>query len=276
VTWTRVHTLAIGVALIALTNAVALVGVWRNRSGEPESVLDLSAREIEIQRTGVDVEGENSGIALAIRTDTIPPDPSRESDVRFGYGIGAAEWLDAEKLAALGFDTSRSLKSPEDERYYRKLVARPALLVLEFDGSSYRRSLARAKQRADADPSEKYLLRSYEQERDTATRLFIVDAGLDAAALRANHPDRSRYAIVRGWVVPVLLCTDSGPDRRGDHSCRLSGAGRMANDAVNVPYDHRHVFEPFVPKDAPAPHYRVRLAFGSRFEPWVVGATESD
>jgi len=275
-TSTRAYTLAAGVALIALTNAVALVGVWRNRSGEPESVLDLSPREIAIWRAGRGVDGESSGIALSIRTNTLPPDEDREIGPRFGYGDGAAEWLDADKLATLGFDTSRPLKSPEDERYYRKLVARPALLVLEFDGPSFRRSLARAKQRAEADPSQKYLLRSYEQERDTATRLFIVDAGLDAAALRANHPDRNRYAIVRGWVVPVLLCTDSDPDRRSDHHCALSGTARMANGAVDVAYAHRHVFEPFLPKDAPAPHYRVRLAFGSRFEAWVVDATESD
>ena len=44
--WTRGHTLAIGIALIVLTNAVALGGVWWNRSATPESALTLSQREL--------------------------------------------------------------------------------------------------------------------------------------------------------------------------------------------------------------------------------------
>ena len=45
-TWSRRHTLIAGIALIALTNAVALIGVWYNRSGEPESALRLTQREL--------------------------------------------------------------------------------------------------------------------------------------------------------------------------------------------------------------------------------------
>ena len=34
-TWSRSLTLIAGIALIAVTNAVALLGVWYNRGGEP-------------------------------------------------------------------------------------------------------------------------------------------------------------------------------------------------------------------------------------------------
>ena len=44
IAWTRGRTLAAGAALILLTNAVALSGVFINRSGEPESRLMLSER----------------------------------------------------------------------------------------------------------------------------------------------------------------------------------------------------------------------------------------
>ncbi len=44
--WTRGHTVGVGIGLIALTNAVALGGVWWNRSATPESALTLSQREL--------------------------------------------------------------------------------------------------------------------------------------------------------------------------------------------------------------------------------------
>ncbi|MFL6653087.1 MAG: DUF4824 family protein, partial [Sulfurifustaceae bacterium] len=48
IAWSRKRTLLAGIALIAATNAVALVGVAYNRSGEPSSVLKLTERELAL------------------------------------------------------------------------------------------------------------------------------------------------------------------------------------------------------------------------------------
>ena len=54
--------LSIGALLvIVLTNAVALGGAWWNRSGEAESRLELSQRELRVPYRGID--RESSGLA---------------------------------------------------------------------------------------------------------------------------------------------------------------------------------------------------------------------
>lgn len=67
-TWSRKHTLIAGIALIALSNAVALIGVAYNRSGEPESELRLSSASLR-RRIGAasirKAEGSISGCSGA-------------------------------------------------------------------------------------------------------------------------------------------------------------------------------------------------------------------
>ncbi|HPU80578.1 DUF4824 family protein, partial [Accumulibacter sp.] len=63
IAWNRGRTLAAGAALILLTNIVALSGVIINRTGEPESRLMLSARELSLPYRGYR-QAENSGLAL--------------------------------------------------------------------------------------------------------------------------------------------------------------------------------------------------------------------
>ena len=46
IAWTRRHTLIAGLGLILGVNAIVLGGVAYNRSGEPESLLQLSEREL--------------------------------------------------------------------------------------------------------------------------------------------------------------------------------------------------------------------------------------
>ena len=63
--WSRAHTLIAGAALIVLTNAIALVGVAYNRSGEPDSTLTLTRRELQMSYRWWR-DRENSGIALRL------------------------------------------------------------------------------------------------------------------------------------------------------------------------------------------------------------------
>ncbi|HMA87574.1 MAG TPA: DUF4824 family protein [Burkholderiales bacterium] len=267
--WSRRHIFALGAALIVATNAVALLGVAYNRSGTPDSELRLSQRELRppfqwgLQR-------ENSGLSLTLVWRAGEP-----------YGSSAA-WLDRAKLTELGFDLSRPVATPAGRRYYAKLRSREVYLVLELDGSPYQAALDAARERAEkrkaealAHPGDARLKMQADfaenqlfHEEHEASRLFAIDAGLDAGALRAKYADRSRYAIVRGRVRPAL---------EGD-GARVDGyITAVINDSVNVPLDMRKAFEGVTPRSYgfgpryAGPTIEATVAFGRRFEPWLVG-----
>jgi hypothetical protein len=284
-TWSRRHTLALGAALILATNAVALFGVAYNRSGTPESELRLSQREL---RPAFEWRSskENSGMSLSLLWRVGNPDAQKLGVFNdFGWG-SSPTWLDRAKLSQLGFDLSQPVSTPAGRRYYAKLRSKEVYLVLELAGPAYQETvdavrklaeqrkaeaLARpedAKLKTQADLMDKQL--SY-QEHD-ASRLFVVDAGLDAAALRAKYPDRAKYAIVHGRVRPTLG-RDGAPDR--------GTVTAVVNDSVNVPLDLRKAFAGVAPRSYGfgqryvGPGFEATVAFGKRFEPWLVAVARN-
>jgi hypothetical protein len=268
-----------------MTNAAALLGVAYNRSGEPESLLQLTQRELSLPY-GWGLEGENSGIALALQWRVLQAERGDSLELGVSYpGHGAPEWLDAAKLAALGFDVSPS--AVEQSKRHQRQLPREVLLVLELDGPAYQEALRRARAHAEreaglltAKPANEEFKRRAEQAREQLdeaeqrlTRLFIVDAGLDAAALRADYPDRSRYALVAGRVRPYLSDPGYHPQLQG----HVAG---LVIDRITVPHAFRRVFEPLLERygakrfDASL-RYTAFVAFGKRFEPWITGVIET-
>lgn len=268
-----------GVALILAANAVALLGVAYNRSGEPESVLPLTERELALPWRTYD--GENSGIALTIRWRVPDRKPDRASAPTYYYSGLAPAWLDKAKLSELGFDVSRSLDTPAGRRHYEKLLAKEVLLVLELDGPAYQAMLERAREHArseaelaSANPrKDEFKRRAQSAKQDVYleeranSRLFVIDAGSDASALRARYPDRSRYAIARGQVKPSIAGRES--------AWYLAGyVTNLSVDRIQVPFAYREIFEPLFQADGrnPSqrePRYEAAIAFGNRFEPWI-------
>lgn len=283
ITWSRVRAIVAGGALILATNAVALVGVAYNRAGEPESQLRLTEREAPLPWRMY--EGENSGIALALRWRVLDRQPDRRGAPAYYYSGIEPAWLDENKLRDLGFDVSKPLSAPDSILYYEKSLSKEVLLVLEYDGPAYQSMLERAgeharseaalaaansgkeelKRRADAAKADFYL------EERINSRLFVVDAGLDGAALRAHYPDRSRYAIVRGQVRPIVAGADT----------KRHLAGYITNlsiETVHVPFAYRGVFEPLLKtarqeQNRSGPRYEFSLAFGKRLEPWITAVS---
>lgn len=280
--WSRTRTLVAGLGLIALTNAIALVGVGWNRSGEPQALLQFTQRELHVPYAGL-FRRENSGLALEMQWRVLGGE-SGEADFNAwqypGTG-GSPEWLDKAKLQALGFDVAKA-DALEDYRRHDRQLPREALLVLELDGPAWQRlrervagMAARAEASAAAAPADKAVVErakrareALERENASNSRLFIVDAGLDAAALRAKYPDTRRYAIVGGQI-------------------RLAHYGRagsvqgyvdsLAVSSMNVPHRLRPVFEGLQRSGAAADRdgmpFAVSVAFGQRMEPWIVGAS---
>ena len=85
----------LGLGLILLSNAVALVGVWYNRSGEPLAQLQLSERELNVAADALLDGQENSVLRL------------RLSWRHAGEG-SSLSWLDTAKLHELGFDPEQA------------------------------------------------------------------------------------------------------------------------------------------------------------------------
>ena len=285
ITWSRTGTLVAGIALIAITNAVALVGVAWNRSGGPESELKLTQRELWTPyRFGFD--GESGGLVLNIRWRVLAADPGAAlyADYR-----GAPEWLNEAKLASLGFDVSPRSTARGAERHYKRLLPRAALVVLELDGPAYGKALERARERADKEAAREAAgsgktgpkspgqsaAEQLKREETSNSRLFAVDAGLDSAALRGKYPDRARYAIVRGSVRAHF-----NRNRTGD--AQWTGyIESLDNIRVSVPLEFRRAIGSVphtvarggtVQEGSP---FQITVAFGKRFEPWIVAASSA-
>jgi hypothetical protein len=116
----------------------------------------------------------------------------------------------------------------------------------------------------------------------TASRLFVVAAGLDDDALRARYPDRARYAIVRGSVSIMLTHGDAAMDTAStgvDAAPQLVGVvNGIAIDVIHVERDLAPALHgldvglqvgPWDETGAKGPRYRAHLVFGARYEPWL-------
>ena len=143
IAWTRGRTLAAGAALIPLTNAVALSGVFINRSGEPESRLMLSERELSLPYRGYR-QAENSGLALTLTWRVLDADEEGSDYGSSNYGVQPT-WLDAAHLATLGFETSAGNATQEARERLARQLPRQVLVVFENAGPAWRQSVERAR-----------------------------------------------------------------------------------------------------------------------------------
>jgi hypothetical protein len=284
--WTRRHTLAAGAILILAVNTIALVGVAYNRSGEPESRLVLSERELRLPPREWGFEHENSGMALHLLW-RLPPIKEDLKGRYWDYAAssGTAPWFERAKLAELGFDLSRDPGTEKGKRYYEKVRPRDVLLVLELGGAAHAHILEHARRYAEerdrlafANPGVKDIAESAKNAREQlrreekfSSRLFVIDAGVDLAALRAKYPDRARYAIVGGRVRPWVI--------EENKKARVAGYIETLNiSAVNVPLEFRPAFEgatwthPYAYDEYKGPRFDAAVAFGKRLEPWLTAA----
>jgi len=276
------HALLLGVLLILVSNGAALLGVAYNRWGDPRNVIQLSEREL-VPSDDSAMSGENSGIALRLRFSVLERESGHE-DRGAGAGLsghGEPDWLNEAKLVSLGFEPATS--HPPSVRLERS-VTREVLLVLEVNGPAYQQALSRAREhaqrsaaRAAAEPGiEEIEWRARrageirERIESDDTRVYVVDAGLDEQELRVRYPDTARYLILPGQVRARL--------RSREGTIRLVGrVSRLNMGRINVPYTLRDVFDPPMQRgDDSTHHYTVRLAFGRRFEPWILAASNDD
>jgi len=263
-----------GVSLIIVTNAIVLAGVSYNRSGEPESTITLTERELSLPYRYLGKD-ENSGIHLRLTHR------SRDNGY-FSRDYQPAEsldWFNKEKLAELGFDVSQPFSSDEDKRYYQRLSEKEVILVLEYNGMAYQGVLEAAQKHVDDLLAEQTqnngnklnrAENNLSREKTSASRLFVIDTGLDRNVLREKYADRTKYLLMKGLVkARIANNRSSGP--------RLVGYIKsLSNKTVHVPLQHHDVLEAAVAEGArrkqnEPPRFEATITIGQRLEPWVVG-----
>jgi len=248
--------------LVVLGNLVVLAGVAWNRVGEPQGVLKLTERELPMAPRS----DEDSSITLWVgwRGGTIGP---------AWHPRAEPEWLDESKLTELGFDCSVPFRAEAAEFHYDKQLPREGFVVLEFDGEAWSRWLAEQEREIETEAAEMQpgpeagdavqdLRDDLERARVGASRLFAIDSGPDAGALRARYPDLTRHVVV---AAVFGLSTD----RTG-----LVGVIRhLRIDRIHVSRTHRGMLEELESADheigRDGPRYSVTLHFGRRLEPWI-------
>ena len=277
--WTRRHTLIVGLALILLTNAVALLGVYWNRSGEPESMLRLTEREL-VQPYGWGMTRENSGVSLRINWRV----PSAEMSRDYPYSGDNPVWLDQAKIASLGFDVAQS-NMQDNYRWSSRQLSKEVLLVLELDGPAYQKALQLVRQyvaeqdtKLAALPEDKAMQKNVNRAHEDATReeqdnsrLFAIDAGLNLPELRAKYPDRNRYAIVHAQVRPWSI---------GEQGKIAGHIDRISITEINVPHAYHAAFDTKIRlatgRTSARQAFEASVAFGQRLEPWLIGMSSGE
>lgn len=254
-----------GVALIVAVNAFVLAGVAWNRSGVPGSALTLTQRELSLPYA-FGLDGERGGVDVVLLWRSPMLDDSAEAAYDMHYGRGP-DWLGADKLRALGFD----LKEERDA--YRQ--EREVYVVLELAGADWQAALAQAQRRLDRAlargnaekqdvDAQKSAQEALKYEQDKASRLFAVDAGLDAAALRQRYPDTHRHLVVVATVTPSVTVFDKKTTFSGH-------IGELAVARISVPHALRGAMDGIDRSalDSGRAAFEMDIAWGRRFEPWV-------
>jgi len=252
------------VAIVVVANSMILWSVYDNRRGEPDAVVTLTEREWPT----ASVSERNTARELNWTTG------------RYAYWQGLP-WLDASKLAALGFDTTMPPSAYKVDAFYSRQLPPRVFAVYEFDGEAWRKSLdERTSAGADRRSADPNLARAaadqLESERISGSRLVPIDAGLDPDALRRAYPDRSRFIIV-----PAVVNIRVGFGRRTPPAIAprvLSGTVRAVTTTLVVPREFRAALERAEsrPSDRGAARYSVTIAYGRRHEPWIVAIEPID
>jgi hypothetical protein len=216
-------------ALVVLSNLAAWRAAALNRSGEPEAVLVLTARELRLPVR----QAENTALALSLVFE--PPRPRSDGAPR------EPGWFDRAKLRSIGFDCRRPVTA-ENADYYRTRPPRLTYAALEYGESA---SLDSRLSVVDVENDAAALRQRHPDRR----RVAIVEA---TAAMRyVSNPGQTPFLM--GRVTSVLPPRINVPrEWRG----ALEGLQSDVQAGVWPPPQHE-------------PRFRVTVTWGKRLEPWI-------
>ncbi|MCU0250010.1 MAG: DUF4824 family protein [Vicinamibacterales bacterium] len=219
--------------LAATLVIVSNLAAWRvaalNRSGEPEAVLVLTERELQLPAR----QTENTALSLRLVFDRW-----RE---RGDTVVREAGWFGRAKLESIGFDCRRPVTA-ENADDYRTRPPRRTFAALEYgEGASLDSRLSVV----DVDNDAAALRRRHPDRR----RVAVVEA--TAAVRYVSNPGQPPFLM--GRVTSVLPAEINVPrEWRG----ALEG---LQSDAQTGTW----------PPPQREPRFRATVAWGKRLEPWI-------
>lgn len=228
-----------GAAVVIASNAIALLDVEWNRASQGQ-IIELTDRELQQDYQ----YEENSGIDLRL-TATYPFYPPKEEPPD-------TSWLDAPKLRELGF----SAEDLDISGRRAEWPVRAAYVAFEYDGPAWQAI-------ADLQRSQPYPPAAYIEHE---SRLAPVDAAASPEPLLAKYGRDGKHIVLRATVQPQRI------PRRSD-SIIQGQVVEILSSAIHVPVPEATVLRNLpaaTPTGTEQSRYRVRLAYGARFEPWIV------
>jgi hypothetical protein len=247
--------LSAAAALVLLASAFALVHAARNRSGDIETDIVLTQRELYYYG-----DPDDSGVALTLRwVDSGAP---RYSTAVKPEEVEARNWLDRKKLTELGFDCHLDPSDKDAYSFYNRQSARTAFAALEYDGPAWQSWIELNDRIVRAEQSGAGQQPAVDYQRNETSRLVAIDAARDASALRARYPDRSRILIA-----PAVIRISVGSIWRPQSPSILTGYLQEIPSVIHVPRPYSDEFRATPRRNS----YRVRLLYGKYLEPWVAG-----
>lgn len=271
-------------ALLVLTNIIVLAGVAYNRSGDTETSILLTERELSLPYRSYSNK-ENSGLALRINWNIIPGNTS-ESNYRSYYlsNYSNPVWLTEDKQKELGVDVDYIKRDRAYKDYkYEKINIEEIIVVLEYDGESFKTFLKEAeddikkfRKNVKKNINNKDLKKklnnkeiSLEELKTSKSRLIAIDAGRDLQILRAKYKGSNKYLMLRGELRPYW------------HKEKLVARINqifISRVHVSLPYSNeineitkREETNNRYKSREEKPRYQVELKQGKRLEPWVGG-----
>ncbi len=240
----------LGLAILAISNAVLLMRVEANRTGGPVQTIELTERELPMMPRGP--EDSSVGLRVAWRGFLNRPGAA--------YPQGdSGNTFDSEKLRSLGFHlVTADDKAPEHRWPQRRLL----YVALEYAADSSEEPAAgSAPDKGEARPL------SVAASEGRRSRLKVVDAAGGFDQLRTRYPDPRRHLIVLG-VVGVSI-TDAGQASGPRWVGRVE---QILPSEIQVPLPYSREISPEPGETGKIRHYTVTVHYGRSLEPWVGSA----
>ena len=238
-------------ATLSLLAAAVILGAsaWgifngvQNRRGPTVRSLELTERELRLPP----VIGDSTALVLELLWRVDRP---------WAQHRGVPEWLDAAKLADLGFDCRLAATDPHARKHYAAMRARMSYVALRLE------------------PSGTGTRRSPDEDGRENSRLVAVDAAAGSASLVEKYPAAAGHVVSRAVIAIHLFDHDEHGQLLPQP--RLGGfIQRLVPEGVFVPRPGSGLLQGLRPhldelNEKPRePRFAAMLHWGIRLEPWV-------
>jgi hypothetical protein len=250
------------VVIVVVSNAVVLLHMARERSGEPLQTIELTECEVPL----ASLPRDRSETALRLQW---------RHRGNGSWGDPPAYRLDRDKLQQLGFECPVTVSGPIDRS---NPLPKELLVVFRYLDTAAPQgpgpaggSPAAVNSRAPLDgPGAS---RASALAVADSSRLEVADVGLDFATLRQRYPDSRGYPIFRGVVRARIEKRQNPGTRQWDVEEWGGRVVLILPELISVSLPHSRIFADLPARKGLEPRYKVTLQFGRNLEPRVTSAT---